>query len=186
MNDTKNYSCIILAGGKGRRVNGRDKGLITYKDKALVKHVIDAITPIVNEIIISANRNIKEYEDYGYQVVPDTNQDFSGPLAGLTAALPYCSNKEVFIVPCDMPLLTTETFSQLSDNIKEKSLCIAEADEKLQPVFLMNKKLQPSIEQSLKNNQPRLMQWAKSQQPCVIHFPANSYFKNFNSTNDFQ
>lgn len=185
MKETKKFSCIILAGGKGRRVNGQDKGLINYKNKSLVKHVIDSLTPIVNEIIISANRNIKEYEQLGYRVVPDINDDFSGPLAGLAAALPYCSNDEVFIAPCDMPLLTTAVFQQLADSIKNKTLCIAEADEKLQPVFVMNKKLQLSIDQSLHNNQPRLMQWAKAQQPNIIHFQENSSFKNFNTADDF-
>ncbi len=56
----KDFSAIILAGGKGKRVNGQDKGLLPYKNKTLVKHVIDAVNRLANEIIISANRNIKE------------------------------------------------------------------------------------------------------------------------------
>ena len=182
----KHFSAIILAGGKGKRVGGQDKGLLPYKNKTLVKHVIDAVEPLANEIIISANRNIKNYEAYGYRVVPDTDNNYQGPLAGLAAALPYCRNKKIFITPCDMPLLSIEVFQQLSNGLKEQSLCIAEADNKLQPVFLMNKKLLASIEQFLKNDQLRLMQWAKAQQPNIARFPASNYFRNFNSINDFQ
>ena len=182
----KHFSAIILAGGKGKRVDGQDKGLLPYKNKALVKHVIDAVEPLANEIIISANRNIKSYEAYGYRVVPDTDNHYRGPLAGLAAALPYCCNEKIFIMPCDMPLLSIDVFQQLSHGLKEQPLCIAEADNKLQPVFLMDKKLLASIEHLLKNDQLRLMQWAKAQQPTIIRFPASNYFSNFNSMDDFQ
>ncbi len=118
--------------------------------------------------------------------MPDTDNNYQGPLAGLAAAVPYCRNEKIFIAPCDMPLLSIEVFQQLSNGLKEQSLCIAEADNKLQPVFLMNKKLQASIEQFLKNDQLRLMQWAKAQQPNIVRFPASNNFRNFNSMNDFQ
>lgn len=180
------FSCIILAGGKGRRVAGQDKGLIEYKNKTLIKHVIDAVKPLAGEIIISANRNIKNYETYGYRVVADTDNDYRGPLAGLAAALPLCTNEKIFVTPCDMPLLSSDVFQQLSDGIKTQPLCVAEAGNKLQPVFAMKKNLQPSIEQALENNQLRLMQWAKAQQPTIVHFPASKEFSNFNNMDDFQ
>ncbi len=104
------FSAIILAGGKGRRVNGQDKGLIEYNNKTLIKHVIDAVTPLSHEIVISANRNIAAYEDYGYPVITDADDDYRGPLAGIAAALQHCSNNYVFITPCDMPLLTSDVF----------------------------------------------------------------------------
>ena len=66
---TIKYSCIVLAGGEGKRVNGRDKGLIDYKNKPLIQHVLDTVAPQVDEIILSANRNVDAYKSYGYKVV---------------------------------------------------------------------------------------------------------------------
>jgi len=54
-------SCIILAGGEGRRVGGNDKGLLPYKNKRLIEHVIERMSPQVTDIVISANRNIETY-----------------------------------------------------------------------------------------------------------------------------
>ena len=62
--NAKQFSCIILAGGEGKRADGMDKGLITYNDKPLIEHVIDAVSFQVDDIVISANRNIENYQKY--------------------------------------------------------------------------------------------------------------------------
>ena len=185
MNTTSiKYSCIVLAGGEGKRVNGRDKGLIVYKNKPLIQHVLDAVAPQVDEIIISANRNIKNYAAYGYQVISDTADKYQGPLAGIAAALPHCKHDWVLIVPCDMPFLPFDIIEILANGITNNHLCIAETKNRLQLVFLINKSLQASLEQSLQNNQLRLMQWIQSQNPTIHPFSESHYFKNFNHTKD--
>ncbi len=181
---TTKFSGIILAGGEGKRVGGRDKGLICYHNKPLIEHVINQVKSQTEQIIISANRNIKQYEAYGCQVVSDSKQQCHGPMAGIAAALPFCNNDWVLIVPCDMPLLPTDLIQQLASS-SQKNIYIAESSQRLQLVFLMHKKLLPSITQSLNNNQLRLMQWAKSQQHEVIAISGDDTFKNFNHSNDF-
>jgi len=178
------FSCIILAGGEGKRVDGRDKGLIDYNGKTLVKHVIDVVKPQTDEIIISANRNIETYEAYGYRVISDAGKDYQGPLAGIAAALPFCQNEWVLITPCDMPLLPSNIIEKLSQNKTGSNLCIAEVDNRFQLVFLVNKSLLPSILQSLQHGQLRLMQWVKSQNPVAHPFSESQNFKNFNDTKD--
>lgn len=180
----KKFSSIILAGGEGKRVDGRDKGLINYKDKPLIQHVIEAVTPQTDEIIISANRNREGYESYGYKVVTDTADEYRGPLAGITAALPYCKNDWVFVAPCDMPFLPGNIIDTLCNEITTHDLCIAETENRLQLVFLLNKSLLPSLIVSLQNDQLRLMQWVKSQNFITHSFTESPYFKNFNHTKD--
>lgn len=185
MSKTENkFSCIILAGGEGKRVGGQDKGLINYKDKTLVQHVIDAVKTQTDEIVISANRNVKEYETYGYKVVADITDEYRGPLAGIAAALPHCRNDWVLVVPCDMPFLADDLIEKLSNDLTDNDICIAETEDRLQLVFLVNKKILPSLTHSLQNNQLRLMQWAKSQKMKVHQFDKSLYFKNFNDTDD--
>ena len=67
-------SCIILAGGQGKRAGGRDKGLVLYHNKPLIKYVIDVIKPQVDDIVISANRNINSYHQFAKQVKHDTDE----------------------------------------------------------------------------------------------------------------
>ncbi len=182
---TQKYSCIILAGGEGKRVDGQDKGLINYKNKPLIQHVINRVSPQVDEIIISANRNIKEYKEYNYPVISDSSKHYRGPMAGIAAALAHCNNDWVLVVPCDMPLLPTDIIKNLSVGIKDNDLCIAESNQQLQLVLLLKKNLHQSIAQHLQDDQLRLMQWVKLQRSKIIKIPFSETLKNFNYTDDF-
>ena len=75
-------SSIILSGGRATRMGGVDKGLISLQNQPLILHVISRLQPQVDEIFINANREITQYEAFGYDVLQDENQDFAGPLAG--------------------------------------------------------------------------------------------------------
>ena len=81
--DDDNISCIILAGGEGKRVGGLDKGLVSYKNRPLIEHVIHTLQNQVDDIIISAIRNIKKYNQYTATVFNDSASDYRGPLAGI-------------------------------------------------------------------------------------------------------
>ena len=80
-------SCVILAGGRGTRMGGQDKGLVKFNNLPLIEHTIEKISPQVGEILISANRNLKVYAQYGLRIVTDTTNEFQGPLAGILAAM---------------------------------------------------------------------------------------------------
>lgn len=177
-------SCLILAGGEGKRVDGRDKGLINYQDKTLIQHAIDVIEPQTDEIVISANRNIGTYQNYGYEVITDSAAEYRGPLAGIAAALPHCKNNWVLIVPCDMPFLPSDFVEKLLSKLSDNNICIAESEGRFQLAFLINKNLLPTILQALDNNQLRLMQWVKAQKLTTCHFTETRYFTNFNQTKD--
>jgi molybdopterin-guanine dinucleotide biosynthesis protein A len=187
MSQTKpKISCIILAGGEGKRVGGVDKGLLEYKNRALIEHVINTVSPQIDDLIISANRNIKKYEQYTDKVISDESEQYLGPLAGINAALPHCDHNRVLITPCDTPFLPDDIIARFLSDDCEADLYIAESDNKLQPVMLMHKKLHESISRSLKQGQLRLMQWARSQQPEIIPFQETTAFKSFNNKMDFE
>ncbi|HHO59187.1 MAG TPA: molybdenum cofactor guanylyltransferase [Thiotrichales bacterium] len=185
-NPEKNFSGIILAGGRGRRVGGQDKGLLVYNGKKLVEHVIEAISPLCDDIVISANRNMETYRQYSGKVISDITPDFQGPLAGLHAALPHCRHRRVFVCPCDMPMLTTGVFETLGDKLQYGHIAIAECRQKLQPVFVLQKNLHGSLDHALQSGQRRLMQWVKSQQPMLVSFSDSKAFSNFNECADFR
>jgi len=184
-NNLKLFSCIILAGGEGKRVGGVDKGLLEYKNQPLIEHVIEAISPQVDDIVISANRNIARYKNYSDKVISDKSAQYLGPLAGISAALTHCAHDLVLVVPCDTPFLPSDIITKFLSHRVDSLLYIAASNNKLQPVMLMQKKLQTSIKQSLENNERRLMFWVKSQQPEIISFQDEAAFKSFNQRHDF-
>lgn len=178
-------SCIILAGGEGKRVAGQDKGLIPFKQQPLIQRAIDNIKFQCDEIIISANRNLPEYNAYGYQVISDDADNYRGPMAGIAAALPHCLNEWALVIPCDMPYLPTNLIERLCFGRGQSNLCIADVEDHLQLAFLINKNRHPSLEKSLHNNQLKLMLWIKQQDPAIVHFEEKECFKNFNHASNF-
>jgi molybdopterin-guanine dinucleotide biosynthesis protein A len=88
---------IVLCGGQSRRWGGVDKGLV------MVGAVLRTLQPQVGAVVISANRNLHGYEQYGWPVVTDAAPGFAGPLAGIAAALPLVATPWVCWCPCDVP-----------------------------------------------------------------------------------
>ena len=106
--DSKNITAVVLAGGRGRRLGGQDKGLMELDGKPLIKHILDLVTPQVNAVIINANRNQEIYADLGHPVISDTMTDYQGPLAGFAAALTASDTDYIMTLPCDGPYVPAD------------------------------------------------------------------------------
>ena len=113
LDDPYPVSAIILAGGRGRRVGGQDKGLLLFQDKPLIDHVIARLSFQVEELMISANRNLDEYRRRGYALLTDTLPDYPGPLAGMLSGLEKARFDWLVVCPCDMPLLPFDLVDRL-------------------------------------------------------------------------
>lgn len=178
-------SCIILAGGAGKRAGGKDKGLIHYKNKPLIEHVIDKVTPQVDEIIISANRNQIFYKKYTDVVIGDSTDTYQGPLAGIAACLKYCSHKQVLIVACDMPLLPDDLVKQLSQHIKNNKACFATVKDNHQLALLIKDISADSIQDRIENKQLKFIEWVKSIPYASVSFDDSAEaFLNLNAISD--
>lgn len=98
-------------------MDGQDKGLITYRGETLVQRQIDWLAPQVNHILISANRNFSQYQEYGLTVVQDAAAEYSGPLHGICAGLNVCESEWLFVHPVDMPGLPDNIIEQISNRL---------------------------------------------------------------------
>ena len=130
-------TAVILAGGKGRRMDGQDKGLIELAGRPLIEYVIDAIEPQVKTIILNANRHLERYSSYGYPVISDTLSDFQGPLAGFFSAMQCATTSHVFTLPCDGPLIPSNLVERLIHVLNSSSaeIAVAHDGERMQPVY---------------------------------------------------
>lgn len=182
--DKPKISCIILAGGRGKRFNHEDKGLVTLDDKPLIEHTIDHIASQVDDIVISANRNIVAYKKYSDKVISDRDQSFSGPLHGISACLAECEHERILIIPCDMPVLPDDLVEKL-DATENDTLSIAKVYDREQLVFLMHKSLEDKLNDFLQQGHQKVMTWIALQNPDVVIFENhNAEFTNINTADE--
>jgi molybdopterin-guanine dinucleotide biosynthesis protein A len=104
----------ILAGGRGTRVGGADKGLLEWRGRRLVEHVLERLRPQVDAALINANRHIGTYAALGHPVVGDAVPGFPGPLAGIGALLAASPAEWMLCVPVDVPGLPLDLGRRLS------------------------------------------------------------------------
>ena len=128
---------LVLAGGRARRMAGRDKGLVELAGRPMVYWVAQRLLPQTASVLISANRNIDRYADLGFEVIRDVDNSFLGPLAGISAGLAQTATPWLVTVPCDSPLLAGDLVVRLLAAAPEKGSGIAVAHDgnRLQPVF---------------------------------------------------
>lgn len=180
---------IILAGGRGSRMGGADKGLVKLQQKVMIEHVIERLSPQVDEIIISANRNQVQYESMGYAVTSDNQNDdaedkFAGPLAGIASAIKISTTPLILVTPCDTPFIPTNLLEMLYTALEESSnsIAVAHDGERIQPLFFLAKReIINSIQDRLSQQQPRVYRWMESLNPTVVHFSSLLPFSNINT-----
>ncbi|MGH8706274.1 MAG: molybdenum cofactor guanylyltransferase MobA [Burkholderiales bacterium] len=128
---------IVLAGGRGRRMGGVDKGLQLLRGKPMVSWVLGRLAPQVNEVLINANQNLDAYARFGHRVVPDAIAGYAGPLAGLHAGLGAASHPLAVTVPCDSPFLPLDLVARLGRALESDAadLAVAKTGDQPHPVF---------------------------------------------------
>jgi molybdopterin-guanine dinucleotide biosynthesis protein A len=184
---------LILAGGRGTRMGGVDKGLQTYRGIPLALHAMLRLSPQVGEVMINANRNLAAYESMGVQVWPDVIPDFAGPLAGWLAGLEHCTTPYMVTVPCDTPDFPLDLVERLARGLTEADAEIAMAvttkngEKQIQPVFsLLKSELLESLVAFLHAGQRKVAGWT-SQHRCVeVVFDDYSAFFNANTVAELQ
>ncbi len=139
-NPKEQITGVILAGGKGSRMGGVDKGLIKFQGRPLVEHILERVKPQVNEVVINANRNLQKYAGYGVKVVRDEQQESQGPLAGIASAMAITTTPLLLTTPCDSPFLPINLAQRLYLALTDNDVDLAVANTgKLQPVFCLVK-----------------------------------------------
>jgi molybdenum cofactor guanylyltransferase len=183
-------SGIILAGGRGSRMGGVDKGLQPFRGKPMVAHAIDRLLPQVDELLINANQNLDQYEKFGHRVVADEIEGFAGPLAGFERGLANASGDLVVTAPCDSPFLPADLVARLKAAMEEDSadLCVAKTRGQTHPVFcLMQRSVLPSLRAFLQSNGRKIDRWYETLKVVEVNFDDDEdAFRNINTLDEIK
>lgn len=182
-------AAVILAGGQGSRMGGADKGLIDYQGRPLIEWGLAVLAPQVGEeIVISANRNLERYAAYGYRVLPDTLPDFSGPLAGVLAALQVVAADWLLVVPCDTPHLPPDLALRLlgAAQLEGVSLAMAADDARIHhSCFLVHAGQRDHLADFLARGERAVRHWQAQLSSTTVRFDAAA-FVNLNRPDDLR
>ena len=193
---------LILAGGRGSRMGGVDKGLQNFNGIPLALHTLMRLGPQVETVMVNANRNLSAYESFGASVWPDASADFAGPLSGFLVGLERAETTYVLTVPCDTPLLPLDLAERLSQALirENAEIAMAAAPEtkadgsteiRTQPVFcLMKIELSESLVKFTHAGGRKIDTWTAQHKTVVVPFDAPGddplAFANVNTLNELQ
>lgn len=173
---------LILAGGRGSRMGGVDKGLQNFNGMPLALHTLMRLQLQVGTVMINANRNLSAYESFGAEVWPDVLADYAGPLAGFLTGLERCETPYMVTVPCDTPRFPLDLVSRLAAALEREGAEIAmaagpERDEqgqlkvRTQPVFcLLKVELLESLVKFTQGGGRKIDAWTAQHSTVVVPF----------------
>ncbi|EDZ98542.1 molybdopterin-guanine dinucleotide biosynthesis protein A [Burkholderia sp. H160] len=184
---------LVLAGGRGTRMGGVDKGLQPLHGEALAAHVLRRLAPQTGPLMISANRHPDTYAalgaPYRATLVADSLPDFPGPLAGMLAGLRAAGTEYLLSAPCDSPWLPTDLAARLAHALEANHADIAtvttvdaRGETSLHPVFaLMRTDLADDLAEFLAAGERKVRAWYARHTTVEVVFTDERAFYNANS-----
>jgi molybdopterin-guanine dinucleotide biosynthesis protein A len=192
---------LILAGGRGSRMGGIDKGLQNFHGLPLALQTLMRLqlqSWPVQEVLINANRNLAAYESLGVPVWPDSIDGYAGPLAGFLTGLERCETPLLLTVPCDTPLFPLDLLERLHRALidQDTDMAMAAAPEgdgavRPQPVFcLLKTELLESLVKFTQGGGRKIDAWTAQHRCAIVPFdlPGDSPrdFANANTLAELQ
>jgi len=150
----------VQAGGASRRM-GQDKALMPFLGRPLIQRVVDRLTPIANELIVTTNHP-QDYRFLGLPLFPDLKPG-RGALGGLYTALSSAACEVVAVVACDMPFANASLIEAASRLLvqEEADVVIPDSGDGLEPLHAVYRReiCLPAIEAAIDSDQWRLISW---------------------------
>ncbi|CAM0553777.1 Molybdenum cofactor guanylyltransferase [Vreelandella titanicae] len=171
---THDLTGMVLAGGEGRRMGGRDKGLEPFAGLPLVGHVVKRLEGQVAELLINANRNADAYRFFADRIIADVVMDgaeggFKGPLMGIYSGLQAAKTPWLLVVPCDSPALPDDLVARMVQGIGQHDIAVAFDGERLHPVVaLLRTSLADDLAATLAEGERKIDRWYARHAWCKV------------------
>jgi len=184
----------VQAGGESRRM-GSDKGLVPFLGQALIQRVIERLSPLADEVLVTTNHP-QDYRFLGLPLFADLEPG-RGALGGLYTALQAASNPLVAVVACDMPFASRELFEYQRDVLVEQVLdvVIPSSLEGLEPLHAVYRRATclPAVQAAMRKNAWKLISWFPDVKVQSVRLeqiskfdPQGIIFMNVNTPTDLQ
>jgi len=131
-------SAVVLAGGFSSRF-GQDKGALELSHKPLIKHVVDAVKPLVDETIVVTNSQ-ERAEKYAKIVGSDIKfaidvDQGKGPLVGALTGFEVAQGSYALLLPVDVPFISRDVVDLLFELCHGRSAVIPRwPNEQIEPL----------------------------------------------------
>lgn len=177
---------LILAGGRSRRMQGRDKALLAVHGETLLAHAIRRLRPQVDALALNSNAAPDTFDAYGLPVISDRLPGFLGPLAGIHAGLMQYPDDFLVTVAVDLPFLPADLVTRLRSGLDTKSCTYASDAERHALVLLWRPGTAASVQDYLQRGGRSLKDYlAVHGQPVRFDRPQDrGLFCNINTPED--
>ena len=186
-------TALLLAGGRGTRMGGVDKGLQEFNGTPLARHALARLaqqTLPPAELAINANRHLDDYRAFGVPVWPDSLPGFPGPLAGFLTGLAHCRTPLLLTLPCDVPRLPLSLCEQLAQALQVSGADIAMASAgRAQPVFCLMRadtSLHDDLAARLAEGSRQVEAWTARHRRVTVPFDDPHAFANANTLQELR
>lgn len=124
------FTAVVLSGGESSRMK-TEKGLVSFQGKAMIQHVLDAVSKVTDKVILIANH--PEYRKLSYPCFPDIFHGV-GPMGGIYSGLNYSTTRKNLVLSCDMPFITAQFLEVLLDRVGDEDILVPVYEGKPQPL----------------------------------------------------
>lgn len=180
------HTAIILAGGRSSRM-GQDKGLMRFRGRPMVQHVIDAAAMVCNTFVVVTDHPM--YSMFGFRTVADEVKGF-GPVAGILSGLRSSATGRNLVLSCDVPFVTPALLKELVTCTADADVIVAEGpDGRIHPLIAVySKTCIPVLEKAVAEGEHRLRSVFGNLRVHSVRFGEewNNALRNVNSLKDFE
>lgn len=182
----------VLAGGRARRMGGRNKALLEFGGQSILDRVLAALSASCEHVIIVANDH-GPYRDRGLPLFSDLLPE-TGSLGGLYTALQQAPSDRVFVCACDMPFVSAPLIRHLADRLEGFDAAVPSDGERLQPMHsVYDRRCAPAIRARLEERRLKIEHFLAEARSVILSpdevaayaHPVLTYF-NVNTPDDFR
>ncbi len=181
---------VILSGGKSSRM-GQNKALLKLGEERAIERVARQMKSLFSEVLLITNQPT-EYKFLALPTFPDLYNN-CGPLGGIHSALVHAQTSKVFIISCDMPMMTAEIIDAILNFPSIRPIVVPVTEGLVQQICgIYSKACLPVLEQMLKGKKYKVMNLLDEMGAEIIemnkllpNYNSNSFF-NMNLPEDYQ
>ena len=173
---------------------GEDKALKPFLGRPLIQRVVDRLSPIADELIVTTN-HLEEYSFLRTRLVSDLKPD-RGALGGLYTAIASATHPFVAVVACDMPFTSTKLIEGMTSLMvqHEADVVIAKTEYGYEPLHAVYRRetCLPAIESAIESDKWKVIAWFPqvrvhelSEEETKSFNPDGLAFWNVNTPNEF-